>query len=300
MSYDIYLYKKSSSKQTQQSIWNELKNSVSPDISEVEHQIEYENELTGVYFLADLNEPNDEQEDIELFEKFDGFDYTNISVSINFMRPDYFGMEIFPMLSSIFERLDLYILNLQEFDKTRHVPTKWSGKELTLHWLEHNRLVCEQQFNELNLRFCKKDASDSAWWYSTFKSELEESLGEETYSPNVFFIQDQKSLEVFSYIVWPQHIPIVIPKVDYIIVMKEYKKLFKKIEETGILTYDEVISRFSKFFEPFEFDGNNGMLILSQANSDRIGKDFNSMKLNMSYENFGPQIAKDGFVNHKN
>ncbi len=75
----------------------------------------------------------------DLFEKFDGFDYTNISVSINFMRPDYFGLEIFPMLSKIFEQLDLYILNLQEFHEFRHVLFSKAG------------LFLNQFFNDLQV-----------------------------------------------------------------------------------------------------------------------------------------------------
>lgn len=300
MSYDLYLYKKTSSEHTSEFIWNELKHSIILDKSDSNDQIEYDNEITGVYFLVDLNEPNQDQEDIDLFEKFDGFNYTNISVSVNFIRPDYFGLEIFPMLSSIFERLDLYVLNLQELDESKQNPLKWGGVELTEHWLKHNQMVCSQQSNELGLKYCKKQTSDAAWIYSTFKQKLEDYLGEETFTPSVSYIQNHKTKEVHTFVVWPQHIPIVIPKVDYIIVRKEYKKFFRKVVETGILTYGVVMSQLSEFFEPFEFEGHSGMQILSQANSDRIKKDFNALNLDVAYEEFGSMVGKDGFVNHKN
>ena len=157
MSYDLYFYKKKNSKLTESDIKSEFKELVPNNISEVDHQIDYENERTGVYFLIDFNEPNTEKEDIELFENFEGYDYVNISASINFFRPDYFGTEIFPLICGICDKLDLFILNLQESDETKHRPTKWTGLELVEHWISNNAKVTKQQFEELNLNFLDKN-----------------------------------------------------------------------------------------------------------------------------------------------
>lgn len=297
MSYDLYLYKKKGNKLTNSDVKIEFKKMIPKNISEIDSQINYENERTGVYFLMDFNEPNTEQEDLDVFDSFNDFENTNISISINFLRPDYFGKEIFPLICKCVEKLDLYILNAQEFDDLRHRPLKWTKEELIKHWTLHNKKVSKQNFIELQLKFLNKDKSDYLWDYTSKIVSLENMIKEDIYIPNAFVIQNQDSNELFTYIVWAESIPLILPKVDFVILVKKHKKLFKTVEEIGIVKYQSILDKFESDFEVFDY--NDGFLILNQKNADRIKKDFNAFPIWKPLKGFGPQIGLDGFVNNK-
>lgn len=297
MSYDLYFYKNKDNKRTESDIKAEFKKLVPNNISKVDHQIDYENERTGVYFLIDFNEPNTEKEDIEIFESFDDFDYINISASINFFRPDYFGKEIFPLIIDIASKLDLFILNLQETDQSKHRPIKWTDLELIEHWVSNNAKVTNQQFKELNLNFLGKEKSDYLWNYTSRIERLENEIKEDIYVPNAFVIQNKDTKELFTFIVWSESIPLLLPKVDFVIILKKYRKLFKHIEETGMVKYQDILDKFASKFDIY--DSENGILLLNQTNADKIKKDFNALPIWKKYEDFGQRIALDGFVNNR-
>ena len=101
MSFDLYFYKRSEDKLSEQDFADYLNNNLPFNISEHPKQWEYENQETGVYFLIDWNEPNIKKEDIEIFDNFKNYTYLNFSCSINFFRPRYFGLEIFPIIDKL-------------------------------------------------------------------------------------------------------------------------------------------------------------------------------------------------------
>lgn len=297
MSYDLYFYKKKNNEISETEVIEEFKNSIPLNISEVDHQIDYENERTGVNFLIDFNEPNTDKEDIELFDNFEEFENLNISTSINFFRPDYFGLEIFPIICKVLNKLDLYILNLQEFDESRHKPLKWTDKELWEHWTLHNSIVSKQQFKELSLNFMDKEKSDKLWNYTRLIDKIEKDIKEDIYVPSAFVIQNKYTKELFTFIVWSESIPFILPKVDFVIILKKYKKLFKQIEEIGLVKYQDILDKFAPEFEVY--DSMNELLILRQDKADKIKKDFNKFPIWKSHKEFGPQVSLGGFVNYK-
>mgnify|MGYP001302934813 CR=1 FL=1 len=297
MSYDLHFYKKKDNNRDFSEIKNELNKLVPKNISETDIQIHYENERTGVYFLINFNEPNTEKEDIEIFDSFNDFENLNICASINFLRPDYFGKEVFPIICDFTEKLELYILNAQEFDDSRHRPIKWSASELISHWTEHNAKVSKEQFDKLELKYLEKDKSDQLWNYTSQIEKLENEIKEDIYIPNEFIIQNQKSKELFTYIVWSESIPLIIPKVDFIILVKKYKKFLKVVQEIGIVKYQDIINKFAPYFDIY--DSKNGLLILNQRNADKIKNDFISFPIWKSHKDFGPQVGLDNFVNNR-
>lgn len=297
MSYDLYFFKRKDNKLTESQVRKEFKQLIPINKSEVDHQIDYENERTGVYFLVDFNDPNTDKEDIEIFDSFDGYENLNISSSINFFRPDYFASEIFPIICELCDKLDLFILNSQEFDESRHKPLKWSSDELINHWTEHNSIVCKKHGKEFELKYMDKEKSDYFWSYTSQIDRLENDIKDDIYVPNPFVLQNQETKELFTAIAWPENIPLVLPKVDYLIILKKYKKLFKSIEETGMVKYQDILEKFASEFEVY--DSDKKLLILRQSGADRIKDDFNAFPIWRSHKDFGPQIGFDGFVNHR-
>ena len=127
--------------------------------------------------------------------------------------------------------------------------------------------------------------------------KLENEIKEDIYIPNEFIIQNQKSKELFTYIVWSESIPLIIPKVDFIILVKKYKKFLKVVQEIGIVKYQDIINKFAPYFDIY--DSKNGLLILNQRNADKIKNDFISFPIWKSHKDFGPQVGLDNFVNNR-
>lgn len=124
MSFDLYFYKRKDNQLTEQQVAAYLDDNILHNNSEHPRQWSYENPATGVYFLIDWNEPDDTPENIEIFDSFHDHTYLNFSFSINFFRPRFFGLEIFPIIEAFINDLDLYVLNPQDETDPDH-PRKF-------------------------------------------------------------------------------------------------------------------------------------------------------------------------------
>jgi len=295
MSFDLYFYKRKDNEQTEEQLAEYLTNYLPHNNSEHPKQWSYENPETGVYFLIDWNEPEDEPERVEIFNNFRDFTYLNFSFSINFFRPRFFGFEIFPIIEKFISDLNLYVLDSQDEtdpDNPRKFPTGYFQEQ----WIRHNDSVTLDQFEELNFEYFPADKSNYLWWFQSHRVELQNSLIEDIFVPGYFVLKSKEDGQLYTACVWPQHIPIILPPVDYLIVQKKYKKLFKKIEESGLVSYGTIIKQFGDFLEEFEYEVPN-LKVIRQANADKIEKQFNSLTLGKSVNEFGSGVALDSFVN---
>ena len=297
MSYDLYFYKKKSSNQSEKDIINYLNNSEYLTAEENETQWSYFNEETGVYFGIDLNEPNTETEDLEIWDNFSEYENLNINFTINFIRPNFFGYESFPILEKIIEDLDVYLLNPQdEIDPDN--PQKFEKGYLENQWIRHNEQLIIQHFSEFQVEYFDKEKSDYIWNYSLIRNELQENLEEDIFVPGYFLLKSKIDNQIYRVCVWPKHIPIILPPVDFVIVQKEYWKLFKKVEESGLVSIKQINEKFGNYFENFEYE-NLKMRVIKQQNADKIVKEFNKLIIESQVKDFGESISFDSFVNVK-
>jgi len=295
MSFDLYFYKLKDSKQTEEQVAEYLTKNLPYNISDHPRQWNYENPATGVYFLIDWNEPENEAERIEIFDSFHDYKYLNFSFSINFFRPRFFGFEIFPIIEKFIKDLDLYVLDSQDEtdpDNPRKFPVGYFQEQ----WIRHNDGVTLDQFNELNFEYLPVDKSNYLWWFQTHRETLQNNFAEDIFVPGYFVLKNKDDGQLYTACVWPKHIPIVLPPVDFLIVQKEYKKNLKKVEESGLVSYKTIIEQFGDQFEDFEYEVPN-LKLIRQANADKIGKQFNSLKLGKTVNEFGNGVAFDSFVN---
>jgi hypothetical protein len=295
MSFDLFFYKRKDSQLTEEQIAEYLTSNLSHNASEHPRQWNYENPSTGVYFLIDWNEPEDEPERIEIFDNFQEFKYLNFSFGINFFRPRFFGLEIFPIIEKLVSDLDLYVLDSQDEtdpDNPRKFPVGYFQEQ----WIRHNDGLTLDQFKELNFEYLPLEKSNYLWWFQIHREELQNNLTEDIFVPGYFVLKNKDDGELYTACVWPKHIPIILPPVDYLIVQREYKNLFKKVEESGLVSYDIIIKQFGDKFEDFEYEVPN-LKVIRQENADRIEKQFNSLKLGKTIKEFGNGVAFDGFVN---
>jgi hypothetical protein len=297
MSYDLYFYKKKSSNQSEKDIINYLNSSEYLTTEENETQWSYFNEETGVYFGIDLNKTNIEAEDIEIWDNFTDFENLNFNFTINFIRPNFFGYEVFPILEKIISDLDIYILNPQdEIDDNN--PQRFEKGYLERQWIKHNEGLIIQNFSEFNVEYYDKDKSDFVWKYSFNRNDLQENLDEDIFVPGYFLLKNKNDNQIYRVCVWPKHIPIILPPTDFIIVQKEYRKLFKEVKESGFVSINQINEKFENYFEDFEYKGLK-MRVIRQQNADKIEKEFNKLTIEFQVQNFGESVSFDSFVNVK-
>jgi len=297
MSYDLYFYKKKSSNLSEEDIINYLNNSEYFTEEENQTQWSYINEETGVYFGIDLNEPNTESEDIEIWDNFTDFENLNFNFTINFIRPNFFGYEVFPILEKIIKDLDIWLLNPQDKIDPDN-PQKFEKGYLEKQWIEHNERLIIQNFSEFKVEYYDKDKSDFIWEYSFNRNDLQEYLEEDIFVAGYFLLKNKIDNQIYRVCVWPKHIPIILPPVDFVIVQKKYRKLFKKVEESGLVSISQINNKFGNLFEDFEYKSLK-MKVIRQNNADKIEKEFNKLTIEYEIKDFGESITFDSFVNVK-
>lgn len=295
MSFDLYFYKRKDSPQKEEDLAEYLTKNLPYNISDHPRQWNYENPATGVYFLIDWNDPEDENERIDIFDNFQEYKYLNFSLSINFFRPRFFGLEIFPIIEKFVNDLGLYVLDAQDEtdpDNPRKFPTGYFQEQ----WIRHNDGVTIDQFEELNFKYLPIEKSNYLWWFQSHREEFQNNLAEDIFVPGFFVLNNNEDGKLYTACVWPQHISIILPPVDFLIVQKEYKKLFKKVEESGLVAYDTILNEFQNEFEDYEYEIPN-LKVFRNKGLDEIKKKFNSLKLGETVSGFGGSVAFDDFVN---
>jgi hypothetical protein len=295
MSFDLYFYKRKGNQVTEEQIAGYLTDNLPHNKSEHPRQWHYENPATGVYFLIDWNEPEEEPERIEIFDNFQNFTYLNFSFTINYFRPRFFGFEIFPLVEKFTNDLDLFVLDPQD-ESDPDNPRKFSTGYFQEQWIRHNDVVTLDQFDELSVEYFPVEKANYLWWYQTHREELQNSLTEDIFVPGFFVLKSKEDGILYTACVWTEHIPIILPLVDYLIIQKNYLKFFKKFKESGLVSYDTIISQFGGQFEEFEYDVPN-LKVIRQTNADKIAKQFNALKVGKTVNEFGTGVAFDRFVN---
>lgn len=295
MSFDIYFYKKKNHHVTEQNISDYLNKTLPFNDSDSPTQWSYENPETGVYFIIDWNEPNTDREDIEIWDSFDEFEYLNFSISINFFRPRYFGMEVFPIIERAIDEFDLYILDSQDEDDAEN-PRKFPQGYLQDQWIRHNDQLSATYFEELNFNFMPLEKSNYMWWFQLHRTELQDNLGTGTFVPGFLVLKSKQDDNLYTACVWPEHIPLILPVVDYVIIKKVYKKLFKTVEESGMVSYAVILEELGNYFEDFDYSIPN-LKVLTQLNADKMNGKFNNLKIYKTTNEFGYGVGKGSFVN---
>lgn len=288
MSYDLNFYKRKTDSISKTDIRQYL-NSLPNMTNESGKQWFYQNEETGVYCSFVYYEFDENDDEIEE-ENFEEFEDTNFAFNINFIRPHFFGKECFPIVNKFVEELNLYILNPQGEVE----PKKYEIGTLEKEWSDSNLRFSKSNFEEFGLSYLELEKSNYSWKFCHNRNELQDSLGDNYFVPGIFYVKQRESGDVVTLSVWPEHIPFVLPKVDYVLVQKSIKKLFRTKKEDGLVKYEDLISELGQFFEEKE-----NYKIIHPENSVKISQIFNDLQLIGSFEEFGEGVTVDKIVNVK-
>ena len=285
----MYFYKRNDNPLTESDVAAYLSNHLPFNTSKSTRQWDYENPETGVYFQINWDKTDEED------EEYDGFINLNFSFSLNFFRPAFFGLESFPVIEKLVNDLDLYILDLQNSGEYI-VPGKFPKDYIKDEWTQHNDAVTLGQFNRLNFKYLPIEKSNYLWHYISQKNKIEAALTEDIYVSGVVVVENKKDGQLYTIGFWPNHIPIILPRVDYVMIKQSYKKLFKMKEESGPVRYDAIMNKLGTYFEDFESEVP-GLKVLRQHGADMIKNKFNALRVEGTVGGFGTRISLDSFVN---
>lgn len=123
---------------------------------------------------------------------------------------------------------------------------------------------------------------------------MQNTLEDSHFVPGIFYIQQFHSKAVETLCVWAEHIPLVLPKVDFVFIQKKTKKLFRTKEEQGLIKYDDLLSSLKEYFTVKE-----NYMILNQNETTKISKAFNSLPLMGGLEHYGKGIPVEKIANVK-
>lgn len=294
MSYDLYFYKQKKSHLTESKIAEYLTNNLT-SISESDTQWFVEDEDTEAYFSFDQNEPETDEEGIEIFDSFEKFDNTNFTFNLNFLRPDFFGKFAFEFVDKLVKELDLFVLNPQSSTESE-TPIKPKENELYENWSKINAVNSANFFTEYGLEFFPLNKSNDFYDYNYNKKILQEKLGDDYYVPKLYLFKRKDNGKIISVSTWTEHIPNVFPPADYFLLIKRYKKLFRKVEENGLISSNTLQSQFKHLFD--DFDCKN-CKIIHPENAEKAKKLFNSIKIEHKLEDFAERMQIEKIVNVK-
>jgi hypothetical protein len=288
MSFDLNFYKKGNNRATTSEMV-EFLNTIPMLESKTEDQIVYENETTGVFCLFETYESEESEDEEE--NDFGDLEDTNLCFNINYVRPDFFGIESFELVDKLVEKFDLFVLDPQAEGE----PINYKKGELLKSWLKSNKKISKSYFKEWELNYLELEKSNYCWKFCYNKNELQEKLTEEYFVPNIFYVNKNGTESVETLCVWPEHIPFVLPKVDFVLIQKRIKKLFRTKEESGLIKYETIIEKLGEYFE-----NENDYKIVHPKNEGKIKPIFNSLEIFTTIEKYGKGISVDKIVNYKN
>ena len=191
----------------------------------------YQNEDSGVYFVFEYGGVEDRVD----------ADYP-FAFNINFFRPSYFILEAEPEVTALVKRFDFLVLDSQ---KDGMQDGRYDPGLLISGWQHGNEFGCSAMMKE------QEDRPDVAslpagrlhevWRWNLGREALQRTVGEAQFVPSIMFLRLDGA--VVTAAVWPDGIPSVLPKVDYLIIGREQlapKTLFRKKADTVFVEWAEI------------------------------------------------------------
>jgi hypothetical protein len=221
-------------------------------------------------------------EDIEMFERFEGFDYTAIAFSVNFIRPNFFGLEAFAYVQALMSELGLFALNLQS-GSDDEVPRVQTAEEYYANWSDANLKVSADHFDEFELMHFPLERSNEYWRYNFHRNEIQEQLGDDYYAPSLFLARQASTGRLITLSTWTEHIPNVFPPADFFMLSRKKRKLFRTIEENGVISRERLMSVFGDYLDRFDF---KDCFIIHPDKAERAAHDFNNIAFDAAWEGF--------------
>ncbi len=290
MSYDISFYKRKEATLSKGEVFTYLEEKGLKKNGPESRSYLYENERTGVYFIMDDAAMLKEEDEAQILENIQEFDSLNLTLLLNNLRPDFFGKETSLFVDDFVKTFDLYIYP----DDGDGLIFKPEVNEIYERWSKMNKNYASIPDISKELSFYPLEKSNKLWEYAFNAGVMQEELGEGCYVPNIFYLKNKKTGGVAVACTWTEHIPTVMPEVDYVLLNQAVKGFFSTSYKQGFVSYDTLMDNFGSYFK----EHKNGTKIINEDQSAKIGNIFNTLPLDLSSEDF-EGIGLESIKNYK-
>jgi hypothetical protein len=263
-------------------------------------QFEYTEPETGVYCLFDVltTAKIEQQESLALP---DSHVNTGLSVSINFLRPHFFALELMPIISRLAGSLGLSLYDPQE---DRIYPPGTPSEILIQTWIEHNRRATQamaQTGQPIRKPYLAREQALYWWQYTSARRALQNRFGEDVFVPSIL-LMTHDHYQVKPVVVWSATVqrrllrarriplPQLFPKCEYLILA--WGKTANELNK-GIVPYSSALSAMVGLLE--DIDGPvDGLKVLWPARQEPASAIFEGLPVADLDEL--KRIPPDGFV----
>lgn len=198
----------------------------------------YGNEDTGVYFVFELQtEQLPEEDDDEQLQHFP------VALNINYLRPSYFIFEAEPEVTAFVKHFDLLVSDPQMEGMG---DGEYNAEKLLSGWNCGNEFgytsILNDENNRSGISHLPAEQLHNAWRWNWSRTQVQASVGESKFVPRIMFINFGGSTVTAA--VWPDGIPVVVARVDYLCVPRKElapTKFFRKKEDTTFVAWDEAL-----------------------------------------------------------
>lgn len=197
----------------------------------------YSNEDTGVYFVFEMNEPDEDDQ---------GGGHYPVLFNMNFFRPSYFVNEAEPELSSFVAQFEMEADDPQnegmgcgDYDREKFV----SG------WLHGNDFGYRALLGENpEVETLPADTLRRMWAWNFNRAALQDSITDDVFVPRIV-LASHKGATVTA-CVWPDAIPTLVPEVDILLIGRQSlapRRLFRRKEDLAIAPWPQFLPLFEKY-----------------------------------------------------
>lgn len=201
-------------------------------------QTVYQNKVTGVYFVFDLLDTENEEEPSLL----------PVSFNLNYYRPHIFGLEAEMEVSSFVKKFDLLVSDPQMDGMGEG---EYSTEKFLSGWNKGNEFgyrAILQQHPDTNPSTLPTEQIESCWRWNLAQPDLQQQLGDNVFVPRFMFLLREG--KVLTTVVWPDGIPSAVPAADVVFIPRKTilpKKFFHSAEDQVIASWNEVAPIIEQF-----------------------------------------------------
>ncbi|MBC7899373.1 MAG: hypothetical protein H7070_04915 [Saprospiraceae bacterium] len=191
--------------------------------------------------------------------------------------------------------LNLFALNPQSRIDPDN-PRKETAEDYYADWSRVNLDFSADHFDEFGLTYLPLEKSNDYWLYNFQKDEMQERLGDEYFVPSLIFAKRATTGSPITLSTWTQHIPTVFPSAEYFAIIRKRKKLFRTVDETGIVSRDTILRTFGDYLDDYDF---KNCKIIYPDNATRVGNIFNNVNFDFPLEGFFEPLEIENLTNAK-
>jgi hypothetical protein len=203
----------------------------------------YANEDTGVYFSFQFADDRDGDEDDG------GQRAATATFNVNYIRPHIFGLEAEPELAAFVRHFDLTVEDPQ---LNGMGEGEYSREGFLAGWNAGNDFGYRAMAGRAGASFADHvlptERIETCWRWNIARRDLQQRLGDEIFVPVIMFIGING--RALSACVWPDGIPIALPRVDFLIIGRDElapRKFFSRRKDQTLVEYavaESVLTRF--------------------------------------------------------